>query len=124
MQWPVTLSSSRLGGRRNTAMTACHYSEFLQLVAKLDGAGAELDGPAANLYGCTTAGGGSGWVTAGGGSVHNAFRFISGANVGCCFTIWAAGVGVRLVGRGVRKGKQVVVVVGGGGGRGGGCEQQ
>jgi hypothetical protein len=26
MQWPVTLSSSRLGGGRNTAMTACHYS--------------------------------------------------------------------------------------------------
>ena len=88
---------------------------FLQLFAKLDGAGAELDGPAANLDGCTTAGG---------GSVHNAFRFISGANVGCCLTIRAAGVGVRLVGRGVRKGKQVVVVVVVVVGGGGGCEQQ
>ena len=67
MQWPVTLSSSRLGGRRNTAMTACHYSEFLQLVAKLDGAGAELDGPTPNLDGCATAGGGSGCATAGEG---------------------------------------------------------
>ena len=108
-------------------MTACHYNEFLQLVAKLDGAGAELDGPAANRDGCTTAGGGSVHSclpNVGGGSVHRAFSFISGANVGCCFTIRAAGVGVRLVGRGVRKGKQVVVVVGGGGGRGGGCEQQ
>ena len=89
---------------------------FLQLFAKLDGAGAELDGPTANLDGC---------ATAGGASVHcNAFSYISGANVACCFTVWAAGVGVRLVRRGVRNGRQVVVVVVGGGGRGGGCEQQ
>jgi hypothetical protein len=65
MQWPVMLSSSRLGGGRNTAG---HYGEFLQIVAKLDGAGAELDGPTANLDGCATAGGGSGCTTAGGGS--------------------------------------------------------
>ena len=110
-------------GRAQHGNDGMPLQPFLQLFAKLDGAGAELDGPAANLDGCTTAGGGSGCVTAGGGSVHNAFRFISGANVGCCFTIRAAGVGGRLVGR-VRKGKQVVVVVGGGGGRGGGCEQQ
>ena len=77
--------------------------EFLQLVAKLDGAGAELDGPTANRDGCATAGGGSGCATAGGGSVHScglAVIFISGASVGCCFTLRAAGVGVRLVGRG------------------------
>ena len=51
MQWPVMLSSSRLGGGRNTAG---HYGEFLQIVAKLDGAGAELDGPTADLDGCAT----------------------------------------------------------------------
>ena len=106
------------------------YGELLQIVAELDGAGAELDGPTPNLDGCATAGGGSGCATAGGGSVHTcdlAVICISGASIGCRFTHRAAGVGVRLVGRGVRKGKQVVVVVvvvGGGGGRGGGCEQQ
>ena len=64
MQWPVMLSSSRLGGGRNTAG---HYGEFLQILAKLDGAGAELDGPTPNLDGCATAGGGSGCATAGEG---------------------------------------------------------
>ena len=43
----------------DTVMQRPHMSEFLQLVAKLDGAGAELDGPTADLDGCATAGRGS-----------------------------------------------------------------
>ena len=52
-------------GRAQHGMPLC--SEILQLVAKLDGAGAELDGPTPNLDGCATAGGGSGCATAGEG---------------------------------------------------------
>ena len=58
MQWPVTQPVViKAWGRAQHGMPV--YSQILKLVAKPDGARAELDGPTADLDGCATAGRGS-----------------------------------------------------------------
>ena len=58
MQWLVTQPVViKAWGRAQHGMPLC--SEILQLVAKLDGAGAELDGPTPDRDRCATASGGS-----------------------------------------------------------------